>query len=149
MAARRWRVATRLGVVALVWSSGLVLAALFVPAYTSDSTSGVNGVTITRSTLAQENGARAIVLVAVPVLACIVVLWAIRARRGGARWATPVAWAGVGLVAAEALVGILTIGAFILPAVILLAMAVPLAPGPPAPGGGGTGDVSAAAATGT
>jgi hypothetical protein len=144
MAARRWRVARRLGVVALVWSAGLVLAALFVPAYTSSTTSEVNGVTLTRSTLAQENGARAIVLVAVPVLACVVVLWAISARRAGARWGAPVAWAGVGLVALEALVGILTIGAFILPAAILLAAAVRLAAG-----GGAPGDVSAAAATGT
>jgi hypothetical protein len=148
MAARRWRVATRLGVIALVWSAGLVLAALLVPAYASNSTSELNGVTLTRSTLAQENGARAIVLVAAPVLACIVVLWAIRARRAGARWGAPVARAGVGLVAAEALVGILTIGVFILPAAILLAAAARLAPGP-ADGGGGAGDVSAAAATGT
>ena len=127
MAARRWRAATRLGVVALVWSAGLVLAALLVPAYTSNTTSAVNGVTLTRSTLAQENGARAMALVAVPVLACIVVLWAMRARRAGARWGAAVAWAGVGLVALEALVGILTIGAFILPAAICLAAAVRLA----------------------
>jgi hypothetical protein len=147
MTARRRRVATRLGVIALVWSAGLVLAALLVPIYTSDTTSEVNGVTVTRSTLAQENGFRAVALLAVPVVACIVVLWAIRARRWGARWAAPVAWAGVALVAAEALVGILTIGALILPAAILLAAAVRLAPGPAA-GGGASGDVSAAAATG-
>lgn len=128
MAARRWRLVVRLNVVAIVWSAGLVLAGLLVPAYTSNSRSDVNGVTLTRSTLAQENGARAMALVAVPLLACVLVLWAIRARRAGARWGAPVAWAGVGLLAIETLVGLLTIGVFILPATILLASAVRMAP---------------------
>ena len=128
MAARRWRLAVRLNVVAIVWSAGLVLAGLLVPAYTSSSTSDVNGVTLTRSTLAQENGVRAMALVAVPLLACVLVLWAIRARRAGARWCAPVAWAGVGLLAIETLVGLLTIGVLILPATILLASAVRMAP---------------------
>ncbi len=148
MAARRWRLAVRLNVVALIWSAGLVLAGLLVPAYTSNSTSAVNGVTLTRSTLAQENGARAMALVAVPLLVCVLVLWAIRARRAGARWGAPVAWAGVGLVVIETLLGLLTIGVFILPTTILLASAVRLAPGP-VRGHDAAGDVSAAPATGT
>jgi hypothetical protein len=90
MTARRWRLAVRLNVVAVVWSAGLVLAGLLVPAYTSNSTSDLNGVTLTRSTLAQESGVRAMALVAVPLLACVVVLWAICARRaaraGAPRW---------------------------------------------------------------
>lgn len=130
MASRRWYLAVRVAVVAVVWSAGLVLAGLLIPAYTSNTVSAVNGVTITRSTLAQENGARAMVLVAVPLLICGVVVWAIRARRSGARWGGPVAWIGVAAVTVEALVGILTIGALILPAAILLAAAVQLAPGP-------------------
>ena len=148
MTARRWRLAVRLNVVAVVWSAGLVLAGLLVPAYTSNSTSDLNGVTLTRSTLAQESGVRAMALVAVPLLACVVVLWAICARRAGARWGAPVAWAGVGLVAIETLLGLLTIGVFILPATILLAFAVRLAPGPMS-GDDAAGDVSAAPATGT
>ena len=131
MTARRWRLAVRLNVVAVVWSAGLVLAGLLVPAYTSNSTSDLNGVTLTRSTLAQESGVRAMALVAVPLLACVVVLWA-----------------GVGLVAIETLLGLLTIGVFILPATILLAFAVRLAPGPMS-GDDAAGDVSAAPATGT
>ena len=148
VAARRWRLAVRLNVVALVWSAGLVLAGLLVPAYTSNSTSHVNGVTLTRSTLAQENGVRAMALMAVPLLVSCVVLWAIRARRSGERWGGPLAWAGVGLVAIETLLGLLTIGVLILPATILLAFAVRLAPGPMS-GDGAAGDVYAAPATGT
>lgn len=130
MASRRWHLAVRLNVVALVWSAGLVLAALLVPVYSQATASaGVDGVTLTQSTLLEVNGARALAVVAVPSLASVVVLWAVRARRHGARWGGPVAWVAVGVLTAEAVLGILTIGGFILPAVILLAAAVRLAPG--------------------
>jgi heme/copper-type cytochrome/quinol oxidase subunit 3 len=129
VAARRWRLAVRLNVVALVWSAGLVLAGLLVPAYTSNSTSHVNGVTLTRSTLAQENGVRAMALMAVPLLVSCVVLWAIRARRSGARWGGPLAWMAITLLTAEALVGFMTIGLFVVPAIVLLAVATRRAPG--------------------
>ena len=129
MAARRWRLAVRLNVVAVVWSAGLVLAGLLVPAYTSNSTSEVNGVTLTRSTLAQENGVRGMALIAVPLLVSCVVLWAIRARRSGARWGGPLAGMAIALLTAEALVGFMTIGLFIVPAIVLLAVATRRAPG--------------------
>ncbi|HYZ80013.1 MAG TPA: hypothetical protein VE571_02030 [Solirubrobacteraceae bacterium] len=135
MASRRWRTAVRLGLAALAWSVGLVLVALLAPVYSTSSTSGSDGVTLTHSTLVQVNGARALILMAIPALVTLVVLWGIRARRSGARWGGPVAWAAVGLLAAETLLGILTIGAFILPVVILLVAAARLAPGPTAADG--------------
>jgi hypothetical protein len=152
-ASRRRQLAIRLNVGALVWSAGLVVAALVVPAYDSSETSaGVDGVTLTHATLVQVNGARALVVMAIPALVSAVALWAIRARRAGARWGAPVAWASVTVLAAETVVGILTIGVFILPATVLLVAAVRLATGAPAggeparPGHGAPGATSEPAA---
>jgi hypothetical protein len=130
VAARRWRTAVRLGIGALAWSVGLVLVALLLPVYGTSSASESDGVTLTHSTLVEVNGVRALVLMAIPALLTVVVLCAVRARRAGARWGGRVAWTAVGVLAAETLLGILTIGVFILPVVIVLAVAVRLAPGP-------------------
>jgi hypothetical protein len=129
VASRRWRTARRLTVAALAWSMGLVLAAVALPVYSTSSTSATDGVTLTHSTLVAVNGVRALVLMAIPALATLTVLWAIRARRAGAPWGGPLAWTAVAILAAECVLGILTIGAFILPAAVLLAVAVRLAPG--------------------
>jgi hypothetical protein len=129
MASRRWQTAVRLALAGLAWSAGLVVVALLAPVYSTASTSETDGVTLTHSTLVQVNGARALVLMAIPALAALVVLWALRVRHAGARWGGPVAWAAVSVLGAEALIGILSIGVFILPAVILLGAAVRMAPG--------------------
>jgi hypothetical protein len=129
VASRRWRTSVRLAVGALVWSVGLVLVALLAPLYSTSSASESDGVTLTHSTLVGVNGIRALVLMAIPALVSLVVLWAIRARRAGARWAGAVAWTAVGVLTAETLLGILTIGLFILPVVVLLAAAVRMTPG--------------------
>jgi hypothetical protein len=118
----------RLGVAALVWSTGLVVAALGWPAYSTSATSA-DGVTLGHATLVEVNGARALALMAVPLFLSGVVLWAIRARRAGARWAGPLAWTAIVVLALESLVGIMTIGLFILPAPVLLTAAIRLASG--------------------
>jgi hypothetical protein len=124
-ASHRWRIAVRLSVAALVWSFGLVLAALFAPAYSTSSTSSdVNGVTLSSATLVQVNGAWVLILVGIPALVSAVVILAIRARRSGARWGAPLAWAAIAVLTAEALVGFATIGLFLVPAIILLSMSV-------------------------
>jgi hypothetical protein len=131
VASARWRVAVRLGVAALVWSLGLVVAAVALPVESSTSVS-VNGITLTHSTLVQENGVRALVLAAIPLLASLAVAAAmVYRRRRSAPWSRPLAWGAIGLLALEALVGILTIGAFIVPVVILLILAVRLVPTAP------------------
>jgi hypothetical protein len=129
-ASDRWRLAVRLSVAALVWSLGLVLAALFAPVYsTSFGSSEVNGVTLGSASLVQENGAWVLILVGIPAAASAVVILAIRARRSGARWGGPLAWTAIGLLTAEALVGVMTIGLFIVPAIMLLVAATRRAPG--------------------
>jgi hypothetical protein len=157
MAARRWHRAVRVSAGGLVWSAGLVLAAVWVPAYdSSETSSAVNGVTLTHATLLQVNGARVLVPVGLPALMSVVVLCAIRARRAGARWGTAVAGAAVTALAAETMLGILSIGVFVAPVAILQGAAVRLAPGAPAgedprPQGaaGGGGGASSEPATGT
>jgi hypothetical protein len=116
------RAAGRLGTAALVWSAGLIVAALVWPAYSSSTTSG-DTVTLGHSTLVQVNGARALVLMAVPLVLSGVVLSAIRLRRAGVPFTGAVAWVAIGVLAIEALVGIMTIGLLIAPVPILLALA--------------------------
>jgi hypothetical protein len=130
VADQRWRLAVRLTGSALAWSLGVVLAALLVPAYDATS-SGTQGLTLTRQTLIQRHGAGALILVAIPLIVSILVAVAVYGKhRGAPAWNGPVAWVAIGLLAAETLLGILTVGLFIAPVVILLALGFRLAPGP-------------------
>ena len=127
VAARRWALGIRFVVIALIWSLGLVITALFIPTYGSDRTSGVDGVTLTSSTLLQSKGAWAMTLVAIPAIGAAGVLILLRGRRyDGAQWRLTASWAVISALAVESALGILTVGAFILPVLILLALAVRL-----------------------
>jgi hypothetical protein len=129
VASRRWSLAIRLIAGALVWSIGLIIAALVIPAYRTETSSPTNGVTLTSSTLLQDNGVGALVLVVIPVLVSLIVLVAMRfRRRQDAAWSGRVAWTAIGVLAVESLLGIATIGAFMLPVAILLALSVRLVP---------------------
>ena len=127
VASRRWSLAVRLAAGALVWSIGLIIAALVIPAYGTETSSQTNGVTLTNSTLLQDNGAGALVLVTIPALVSLIVLIAIRSRRRqDAAWSGWLAWTAIGALAVECILGIATIGAFMLPVAILLALSVRL-----------------------
>lgn len=128
VAARRWQVSIRLMAVAAVWSLGVLLVAVLLPVYGSSTTSS-DGVTLTRQTLVQNHGVTALALVVIPLMSCAVVAWTMSARRrDDARWATPGAWVAVTVVVVEAVLGILSIGAFFIPVAIALAAAVRLSP---------------------
>ncbi|HWD74044.1 MAG TPA: hypothetical protein VG371_02830 [Solirubrobacteraceae bacterium] len=130
VAERRWRLAVRMTAAAIVWSLGLLLAALLVPAYGTESSSPDTGVTLTQVTLIQAKGAWALVLVAVPVItSALVAVGLVFRHREDAPWAAPVAWSAVGVLAVVALLGITSVGAFMLPTAALLALSVRLAPG--------------------
>jgi hypothetical protein len=132
---RRWRLAVRLTVAALVWSLGLLLAALFVAVYKGQTvSSGTAGITLTTRTFVQVHGLGALILVIIPPIGCLVAggaLWHRRHRRSG--WSGPVAWAAAAVLAIEAILGIATFGAFVLPVVGLLALSIRLIPGPVPP----------------
>lgn len=131
VAERRWRLAVRLTVAAAVWALGLLLAAVLVPAYDGQTTSPATGTTtVTRLTLVQSKGLWAVGLVLVPLLAAGLVAAALAARRrNDAGWSRPVAWGVVGVLAVVCLLGITSVGAFMAPVAVALALGVRLAPG--------------------
>jgi hypothetical protein len=114
-----------LTVLAFIWSLGLLVAALVVPVYGT-------------ATLVGENGEHVLLVAGAPVALCIVVWFALwrRCSRGGLI-SGYVAWAGVCVCGMLCVVGIFSIGIFVLPVTVLLALAASLTPskGPPAPGG--------------
>ncbi len=105
-----------LTVLALLWSVGLLIAAIAVPVYGS-------------ATLVDENGHGVLLVVAVPAAISVAVwiaLW--RECTHGGRVSRYVAQACVWVLAAFCVMGILTIGAFVAPVAVLLAFAVSLTP---------------------
>ena len=110
------RRAVILTVLALLWSVGLLVAALVAPVYGS-------------ATLVDENGAQVLLVVGAPAAVSAVVwlaLWR-RCSRGGAV-SGYVAWTCVALLSAFCVVALASIGMFVAPAAILLAWAVSLTP---------------------
>jgi hypothetical protein len=120
-------------VIAGLWSVVPLLGASFlVPTYSSSSVSSSSAgpagsrlshtiVHSSSQTVVQVNGFRVLFLLALPLLAVGVVaftLW----RRGQRGQAGPgaLAWTVTGLVGAVSLLGILSIGIFIMPIVVLL-----------------------------
>ncbi len=125
---RRRLLVTRLTVASFVWSLGLVLAALLVPVY-NQTESGTNGLSLSRATLVQADGAKVLIPVALPAVLTLLIGLAIRRRyRRGRDWTATAAWFVVGLLVALAAVSILSLGAFVIPAVILLSFALKLLP---------------------
>jgi hypothetical protein len=119
----------RLNVAAFVWSVGLIVAGLVLPVYDGQTVSNSNGLTLTTATLVQHNGIRVLVALVIPALGSVAVALAMARRHTlDPRWSGPVAWLAVAVVAVEAGVAMLSIGVFILPVAILLAVAVSLVP---------------------
>jgi hypothetical protein len=90
-----------------VWSVGLIGAALLI-----------------RPSLVQVNGPKVLLPVGAPLAVVVMVALALAvARRRPWRWPTVVAWMLAGLLDCLTLVGMLTIGVFLLPAAIAVTMA--------------------------
>jgi hypothetical protein len=124
------RTRTLLLSVAAGWGATLVIGALVVPAYSSSrsATVAISGSppttaivtpprTSTARTLVDVNGLRVLAIVAIPLLAVGLVTMALRTRR------VKMAWSVTAVVIALTLVGILTIGVFVLPVAVLLGVA--------------------------
>jgi hypothetical protein len=133
---RRNRLGAQLTLVAAVWSLSLVVAAVALPVVNSTTTSP-QGTTFVTETLVAAQGWWVLIPVAVPLVITGVVALALRGRRrarpDGAQRSRWVAWAGVALLTAFALLSILSIGGFVLPVAILLACATGLSRGAAAP----------------
>jgi hypothetical protein len=130
-----------------VWALGLVIAAMTVPFYSGESTSGTTSVTsgatptmvtsATYSTLLQINGFKVMIPVVVPCLAVALVAVGLTRRRkahktGPGRMASTV----VVLLATGTLVAILSIGVLVVPVEALLLASCIRASKPRSTGGG-------------
>jgi hypothetical protein len=120
--------------IAAVWSVALLGAAATLPAYRSSSpadaptVAGPVPVTTSSATLVEENGARVLAVVAIPLVVTGLVALALwRRRRAGRAGAGPFAGVLTAVVVAFCVVGALTIGPFVLPVAGALVAACALA----------------------
>ncbi len=111
------RRASRLALLAVGWGLALIVAALLVPEYGSQ-------------TLVDENGAGVLVPVAIPALISAATWVALRLKCShSSRVAGFAAWLLIALLCAFCLLAILSIGIFVIPAAALLVRAAMLTPG--------------------
>jgi hypothetical protein len=121
-------------VLAAAWSAALIVLALVLPgAHTLIVHAQADGQTFTTftagATLVQENGLKVLGPVGLPLVAVVVVAYALgRRRRRRIPGAGRATWGVVIVTGLASLVGILTVGPFLLPVVALLAVACGRAP---------------------
>lgn len=126
----RGRVAFLLASGGVVCAVALVPAAFLAPVYHGEEGTGRATVELTR-TLVGVNGLYVVWLLCIPVFLAFVV-WAglrLRCSRGSVLGGR-IAWTAVALVWAFALVGMASVGLFLLPAALLLIVATSLTPAP-------------------
>jgi hypothetical protein len=112
---------------AVAWGSLLVVAGFLLPVYQSETVSSSGELTQSTGTLVGVNVPGVVVVLAVPLLVTVLVACAllVRTRRG----AFPVAWALTALLGAFNLLGMLTIGVFVVPVTAALVVACASASG--------------------
>lgn len=111
--------------VAGVYALVLAVAAFWVPLYSGE---GSDGSTAT-ATLVDVNGTWGVIVAIIP-LGCTALVAALLHLAVGHRAALVAAWVAIGLFGAFTLLGLLTIGAFLLPVVALLLLAASFTSGP-------------------
>jgi hypothetical protein len=126
----RWAFA--LTVLACAWGLALIAAAMLVPVYSSQATYAPGAMSAMASaTLVQVNGPGVLIAAAVPALLASAASVALHRRcTKGGRAGGFVAWSLTWILFALCVVGIASIGIFVLPVPALLAAAAALTPGP-------------------
>jgi hypothetical protein len=117
---------------AALWSVGLLVGAVTLPAYSGSSAGttadGQPTGSTTSSTLVEVNGRGVLVPLAIPLIATVVVatLLLLRGRAAAALlpWLVAAAWLAVAACGALAVLGLLSIGFFVLPVAVALGIAV-------------------------
>jgi hypothetical protein len=127
---------------AFAWAVALIPAAFLLPVYsgetstTSISTAGgpvISSTVHTSSTFIGENGSGALIALALPAVLVALVAFALyRKHAHGTRRSGDVAWILVAMLGVFCVLGMFTIGLFVLPVVMLLACAAALRPAAPA-----------------
>ena len=120
----RW--AFGLTMAAFAWGVALIVAAFVAPAYSVDVGPGGQQTT---TTLVDENGLAVLVVVAVPAVIAAIV-WAVLHRHRTTGRSAGAAWVLVALLGAFSVLSLASIGVFILPVVVMLALAAKLTPSP-------------------
>jgi hypothetical protein len=126
----RGRWAFALTLLAFGWGIALLAAAFALPVYSSSVSSAPSGVSVASpATLVQVNGLGVLAPVGLPALIAAVIWFALHRKCSrGSRAGNYAAWALVWLLVAFCLVAIASIGAFVVPAAVLLAGAAALTP---------------------
>lgn len=107
--------------VAVLGSTALVVAALLVPVYSTQSASSDGASIAGSSTLVEENGARGFIVAAIPLLVSLAVGALLRAR--GWRAAMPIAWGLTAMLGVFTVLGLMSVGMFIAPITVALIVA--------------------------
>lgn len=129
---RRRRLALRAAAGGVAWSLGLLLTGLLVPLYNGQTSADATGLTLSSATYVQRTGAWVLIPLALPLLAGVAAAFAVarpdpRLRRAAGAAVLCTAVLGLVLVASGGIV--------LLPAAVLLAVALRLTR-PAAPGSG-------------
>lgn len=109
-------------VTALVWGTGLIIGARLIPVYESSAASRSGAASAGSATLVAVNGWGVLLVAGAPLAAAVLTgcaLW----RRGGRPGAGVFAWAVTGLLACFNVLAMLSIGLFVVPVTVALAVA--------------------------
>lgn len=131
MPARQSRLAANLTTAGVVYACALIPAAFFAPVYQGEISSSDGSVTHTTATLVGVNGSWVVALACVPLVLALVA-WvglSLRCRRGS-RFGGVLGWTVSTLLLVFALVGLASIGLFVLPVALLLLAGAALTPAP-------------------
>ncbi|HEX6876439.1 MAG TPA: hypothetical protein VF165_12325 [Nocardioidaceae bacterium] len=113
--------------IAGVWGLGLVVAGFFVPVYHFSGWSSSGGLTRSTATLVDVNGLGVVVVLALPVVATVLVTFALLVRSQPGAMAA--AWVLTVLLAGFNLLAMLSIGVFVVPVTAALVVACASASG--------------------
>ena len=110
---------------AALWSLGLVAAGFLVNSYSVTSSTGQTPINEPGQTLVQVNGLKVLYVLSVPFVAVVIVAFALRRRRRSQRPGVGVfVWIVVGLLVVLVVLGAFTIGPFIAPVAVFVALAI-------------------------
>jgi hypothetical protein len=106
---------------AAIWSLGLVAAGLLVSSYSSTDGQG----TTVGETLVQQNGAKVLLPLLVPLAGVVIVTFVLWRRRRSASFGVGVViWVVFGLMTLLVVLGALTIGPFVAPVAVFVLGAI-------------------------
>ncbi|MGA8719282.1 MAG: hypothetical protein WB557_14850 [Solirubrobacteraceae bacterium] len=118
---------------ALASGAGLIVGAFVVPVYSRETASAPSGVVhgLPGQTLIQVNGVNVLFVIGAPVAIAALVWIALhhQCSRGGAV-SGYLAWTLIAILGAGCVLGILSVGVFMMPVAVLLACAAALTPRP-------------------